>query len=188
MFGFTSKKAVWAQGTRVYLRRPERSDSKAWVALRASSSQFLQPREPRWDSDHLSRAWYLRYLHRIQHTMRSEQSLNMLIFLHDSDVLVGAINAANVRYGPFCCADIGYWVGVNYARRGLMSEGLELFIPQCFETLRLKRIQALCMDDNIASQKLLRKNRFQHEGDIRRAMCIDGQWVDHQLYGRINTD
>ena len=44
------------EGERVRLRPPRASDHKAWAELRDQSREFLQPWEPSWPADDLSRA------------------------------------------------------------------------------------------------------------------------------------
>ena len=47
---------------RVYLRPPVRRDAKKWLALRGSSRSFLEPWEPTWPKDALTRKAFFRRL------------------------------------------------------------------------------------------------------------------------------
>ena len=53
---------LWLEGEQVRLRAPRASDFEEWRALREVSQAFLQPWEPTWPADDLSRASFRRRL------------------------------------------------------------------------------------------------------------------------------
>ena len=57
-----------------------------------------------------------------------------------------------------------------------------------FSTLRLHRIEAACLPENIASMTLLERNGFQREGLARAYLRIDGAWRDHVLYALLERE
>ena len=65
---------------------------------------------------------------------------------------------------------------------------MRALIPYSFTTLRLHRLEAACIPDNIASVRLLEKTGFQQEGYARGYLCINGTWQDHLLYARLKDD
>ena len=54
-------------------------------------------------------------------------------------------------------ASIGYWIGKKFSRKGYMNEALEILLPSLFIDLRLNRIEAATLKNNIASRGLLEK-------------------------------
>jgi ribosomal-protein-alanine N-acetyltransferase len=54
--------------------------------------------------------------------------------------------------------------------------------------LRLHRLEAACIPDNVASVRLLEKTGFRREGYARGYLCINGIWQDHLLYARLKDD
>ena len=104
-------------GERVYLRAPERGDWEAWASLRGRSRNFLEPWEPTWPADALSRLSFRARVARYAEDWRSDQGYNFFIFSHD-DALVGGIGLSNVRRGVAETASLGYWVGEPFARQG----------------------------------------------------------------------
>ena len=176
------------EGERVILRQPQMSDHPEWATLRQKSREFLEPWEPIWPADDLTRAAFRRRLKRYAEDQRSDLAYSFFIFRKIDGMLVGGITLSNVRRGVAQAGSIGYWMGEPYARQGLMSMALRALIPFGFATLRLHRLEAACITTNVASIRLLEKSGFQREGYARQYLCINGMWQDHLLYARIKDD
>ena len=69
-----------------------------------------------------------------------------------------------------------------------MYEALRVLIPSLFVDLRLNRVEATILEENIASQKLLKKLGFKKEGKLRNYLKINGSWRDHVIYGLLQND
>ncbi len=174
-------------GERVYLRAPERGDWEAWAALRSRSRAFLEPWEPSWPVDALSRLSYRSRVARYVEDWRTDQAYNFFIFSHD-DELVGGIGLSNVRRGVSETASLGYWIGEPFARQGLMTAALPLVLNFSFDRLRLHRVEAACLPTNVPSRALLIRIGFQQEGYARQYLCIAGKWQDHLLFAILRDD
>src|SRR5262249_54481681 len=111
------------EGEGVFLRQPQMSDHPEWAALREKSRSFLEPWEPIWPADDLTRAAFRRRLKRYAEDQRSDQAYSFLVFRADN-ILVGGITLSNVRRGVAQASSIGYWMGAPYARQDLMSRAL----------------------------------------------------------------
>ena len=72
------------------------------------------------------------------------------------------------------------------AQESLASESG--FFKQTHRTLRLHRIEAACIPDNLRSLRLLEKAGFQREGLLRSYLRINGVWQDHYLYALVAGD
>ena len=176
------------EGEGVYLRQPQMSDFPEWAALREKSRPFLEPWEPTWPADDLTRGAFRRRLKRYAEDHRTDQAYSFFIFRADGNVLVGGVTLSNIRRGVAQASSIGYWMGAPYARRGLMSRALRALIPFSFNNLRLHRLEAACITTNAASIRLLEKSGFQREGYARQYLCINGMWQDHLQYARLQDD
>jgi ribosomal-protein-alanine N-acetyltransferase len=176
------------EGDGVYLRHPQMSDFPEWAALREKSRSFLEPWEPIWPADDLTRGAFRRRLKRYAEDLRADQAYSFFIFHADGNALIGGITLSNVRRGVAQACSVGYWMGAPYARRGLMSRALRALIPFSFNSLRLHRMEAACITTNAASIRLLEKSGFQREGYARQYLCINGMWQDHLLYARLRDD
>ena len=69
-----------------------------------------------------------------------------------------------------------------------MSDALNTVIRFVFEGLRLHRLEAACVPDNVASGAVLAKCGFVVEGSARKYLCINGTWRDHMLFAILATD
>jgi len=176
------------EGDGVYLRHPQMSDFPEWAALREASRAFLEPWEPIWPADDLTRAAFRRRLKRYAEDQRTDQAYSFLIFRSDGNVLAGGVTLSNVRRGVAQAASVGYWMGRPHARLGVMSRAMQALVPFSFGNLRLHRLEAACITTNAASIRLLEKSGFQREGYARQYLCINGMWQDHLLYARLRDD
>lgn len=173
---------------RVYLRPPHRRDAKKWLAIRAASRQFLEPWEPTWAKDALTRKAFMRRLRAYAIHSNADTGYTFFVFRAEDRALLGGISINDVRRGVSQSCSIGYWIGEPYARQGYMTEALTALLPFIFESLMLHRVEAACLPRNNPSQALLRKLGFREEGYARRYLRINGKWRDHVLLAMLDTD
>lgn len=176
------------KGARIRLRVPTPEDYQAWSDLRQKSRTFLEPWEPRWAPDELERRSWRQRLRRYREEIDNGTGVTFLVFENASGRLAGGLSVGNIRRGVSQSAQIGYWMGAEFAGRGFMLESLRLVIPFCFDTLRLHRVEAACIPDNERSIGLLEKAGFQREGLLRSYLRINGTWRDHYLYALLAED
>jgi ribosomal-protein-alanine N-acetyltransferase len=172
-------------GDLVRLRAPRMSDFSEWSKLRAGSRDFLQPWEPIWPSDDLTRAAFRRRLSLYTRDRDLGQGHAFFIFRKSDDALVGGINLRNITRGVAQSAAIGYWAGQPYARSGYTLGALRTLTRFAFVTLGLHRLEAACCTDNEPSCRLLLKAGFKYEGVARSYLKINGNWRDHLTFGLI---
>ncbi|MGB3388809.1 MAG: GNAT family protein [Pseudaminobacter sp.] len=187
-FSFFRRDFPALKGKRIWLRAPEAGDYQEWADLRGASRAFLEPWEPRWASNELERSAWRRRLNRYRSDFASGHAMAFFIFENDSGKLVGGITLGNIRHGVAQNAQIGYWIGEQFAGQGLMLEALLLVCDHAFDTLRLHRIEAACIPDNSRSIRVLEKAGFRREGLLRSYLRINGDWHDHYLYALIAQD
>ncbi|WP_136660357.1 GNAT family protein [Nitratireductor sp. XY-223] len=180
--------ALRIDGDGVYLRFPSRRDYAMWSQVRGSSRRFLEPWEPVWSHDDLTRQSFSRRIDRYQQDYREGRAVPLFLFLSGSNQLVGGLNIGNIRRAAAQSCMIGYWMSEDSAGKGLMLAGLKAAIPYIFETLQLHRIEAACIPENNRSVRLLEKANFQYEGYLRGYLKINGKWRDHHLYALLSDD
>ncbi|HZH25559.1 MAG TPA: GNAT family protein [Azospirillaceae bacterium] len=181
--GLMQPPAIRLDGERVYLRSPRGRDWQAWADLRGESRAFLEPWEPTWPADALTRAAFARRLRRAAQEWRDDLGYGFLTFELATDRLVGGITISNVRRGVAQMGTVGYWAGERFTRRGFTSEACRLVLGFAFGQLGLHRMEAACLPNNEASITLLERVGFRREGHARGYLRIDGAWRDHLLYG-----
>jgi [ribosomal protein S5]-alanine N-acetyltransferase len=162
-------------------------DFKAWVALRKGSRNFLEQWEPEWNDDEFARSSFRYRLYIYNKLATEERSQSLFAFTSDGINLMGAINVSNIRRGVSQSATLGYWIGEPYARKGYMSNALELVSQYSFNDLALHRLEAACLPHNQASISLLKKSKFEQEGIAKSYLKIAGNWEDHLLFARLKT-
>lgn len=183
----SSESGFVIDGDGVRLRTPRMSDYVAWSGLRAHSERFLQPWEPTWPSDDLTRAAFRRRIAAYTRDIETGQGYPFFVFRPD-ETLVGGITLSNVRRGVAQAVTVGYWVGEPYARSGHTSSALRAVCRFAFGKLELHRVEAACLPSNEPSRNLLLKSGFSLEGHARAYLKINGAWRDHLLFGLIRED
>jgi ribosomal-protein-alanine N-acetyltransferase len=175
-------------GEGVTLRAPQMTDYGDWASLREISRDFLTPWEPTWPVDDLTRSAFRRRIRRYIEDQRTDQAYAFVVVRNADNELVGGLTLANIRRGVAQAGSLGYWMGLPYARHGHMTAAVRALIPFAFGTLRLHRLEAACIPENVASVRLLEKTGFVREGRAREYLCINGKWQDHLLFARLKDD
>ncbi len=175
------------RGDGLMLRLPRSDDFEAWARLRDASRTHLEPWEPLWPEDDLTRPAFRRRIRRYASEFSGDQSVPFFVF-RDNGELIGAITIANIRRGVAQSASIGYWIGASFTGKGHMTDAVRLACRFGFDQLRLHRIEAACIPENEASRRVLEKAGFRREGYAREYLCIAGRWQDHLLHALLPED
>lgn len=200
-------------GKRVVLRPAVAEDFAAWSSLRAASREFLQPWEPSWPANALTRDYFMNNLRRQTNSWRAGKGYTFLIFKRDlglgmqdlaeeksatdlfpksqnpnPETLLGGITLNDITRGIAQKGTLGYWMGVGFANQGYMSEAVQLVCNFAFTSLQLNRVEASCLPRNAPSKRLLKKSGFVLEGQAANYLRINGQWEDHLLWGRVRNN
>lgn len=173
------------RGPRVLLRLPQMGDYEAWYHLRSTSRDFLRPFEPRWTEADLGKRIFAMRVRRARQEAEEGTDYSFFVFLagDGAETLVGGITLSNVRRRAAQFVNLGYWMGQQYAGKGLMSEAVKVSLPFVFDTLDLHRIHAAFLPGNMPSRRVLEKNGFVEEGFAQNYLQINGRWEDHVLFG-----
>ena len=174
------------EGDGVRLRPPRAHDYAEWRELRAVSRGFLQPWEPTWPADDLSRAAYRRRLTAYSRDREAGAAYPFFVYRTSDDALTGGITLSNIRRGVAQMGSVGYWCGRPFARHGHTVAAVRALADFSFQSLGLHRLEAACIPENGPSRKLLVKAGFAEEGYARAYLKINGAWRDHVLFGLIS--
>ena len=140
---------------RLTLRAPQHADFRQWANLRQSSAPFLQPWEPTWAADHLSRRSFTNRVYWAQRSIANGSALPLFLIRREDEALVGALTLDHIKRGPAQAGTTGYWVGQDFARKGYMSEALTALVHHAFTEMDLSRIEGACLPENNASRAVL---------------------------------
>jgi ribosomal-protein-alanine N-acetyltransferase len=79
-------------------------------------------------------------------------------------------------------AEMGYWLAPRLAGQGLMSEAAQAVLAWGFESLGLHKISVGCIEDNVASRRVIEKLGFRFVGRREDHAWRDGAWMHHLDY------
>jgi [ribosomal protein S5]-alanine N-acetyltransferase len=117
---------------------------------------------------------------------REEYSLGITL---KTDDVIGMVTLTSIDefHGT---ATIGFWLGEDYWRQGIMTEALTALIDFAFRKLKLRRILVDPFVENASSNGLVKKLGFTYEGTLRKSgKCLaTGKIHDQHLYGLLREE
>ena len=188
MFGRRAAQTIEIQSKRLLLRPPFSRDYEAWAALRRDSRAFLEPWEPTWSPDHLTRRSFRNRVIWAERSIKQGEALPLLMISRAADQIVGGVTLSNIRRHPAEAATLGYWTGIHFTRQGYMAEAIDALRKHAFSRMDLSRLEAACLPENAPSRKLLERCQFKYEGVAQAYLQINGRWRNHVLYAALRTD
>lgn len=109
------------------------------------------------------------------------------IYSKEDSCLVGSCGFNSSLYQTHQ-GEIGYELGLEYWGRGLMGEALGAILDYGFETLKLNRIEAYVMPENVNSQKLLQRLGFHKEGLLRQRGYYKNRFWDEYIFSLLKAE
>lgn len=173
-------------GEQIYLRFYKPSDASELTNLHIRNRAFFQRVSPL-----LPEAFYTEKHQqmRIERALKKSDEGELYafgIFLKATDKLVGDIYLTQVVRGELQNCYTGFTLDKEHNAKGYTTEALQLVVDFAFKELKLHRIEAGAMPDNIASIRVLEKVGFKKEGIAKENLKINGKWTDHQILAIIN--
>ena len=110
-----------------------------------------------------------------------------IIEIAGSKAIAGAIRF-NSFEKKWRVGEIGYELHPDYWGKGLMTEALRAVVACGHQTFRLNRIDAWTLPGNGASDRVLEKSGFRHEGTLRQKAWFKGAFHDFRIFGRVAGD
>lgn len=117
-----------------------------------------------------------------QDAFARKATITFAITNRESGQLIGAVGLTNISL-RHACAEVVYWVGVEYWSQGYCSEATQTIIEYASQSLGVSRIVARCFSRNRASARVMEKVGMRHEGTLPLHMEKWGQYEDVLLYG-----
>lgn len=159
---------------RVFIRKPTDEDCQELLLLHQRSKQFHFP----WVCPPINERECRDYITRCQ----NEDFEGLLICHASQNKIIGVVNLSQICYRAFQNTYLGYYVDVDFAGQGLMSEGVSLAIDRAFSTLSLHRVEANIQPENKPSINLVKRLGFAKEGFSRKYLKINGEWRDRERW------
>ncbi len=100
--------------------------------------------------------------------------------------VIGTISFRNIELAAHLKnCQIGYKIDQSRRRRGYATEAIALGCRLMFEDLKLHRVEALILPENIPSCRLVESLGFEREGLLRKKVFLNKEWRDHYLYAML---
>ena len=115
-----------------------------------------------------------------------QRELALAITLRDADTLIGSIGL--LLEPAHEKAELGYWIGTPFWRRGFASEAATALVNYAFGVLSLQRVQAHHFARNPASGRVLLNAGLRREGVSPRAFKKNERFEDIVFYGALRRD
>jgi ribosomal-protein-serine acetyltransferase len=101
-------------------------------------------------------------------------------------VLAGSVG---IHYVSVKCMEIGYWLGENHQRKGLVTKACRALIHHAFAELGMNRIEIRVEPRNPRSIAIPERLGFTCEGTLRgKGMNADGKFIDLMMYSLLKSD
>jgi ribosomal-protein-alanine N-acetyltransferase len=86
-------------------------------------------------------------------------------------------------------AEIGYWLTADVRGKGIARQATKLLTEYGFETIGFHRIEALVVESNVPSLKVLSNAGYKQEGVLRdKSCCGDGTRENMVMFAAIRSD
>jgi ribosomal-protein-alanine N-acetyltransferase len=168
---------------RLTLRAPAPKDAAAFAAVLSAPGVT---RFSNWP-DKITKAQAERSMRWMAKVHASGKGCAWIIEDRKSNAFVGAIrfNSFDKKWRS---GQIGYESHPDFWGSGLMSEAVAAVVACGHQTFRLNRIEAWTLPGNPASDRVLEKCGFRHEGVLRQKAWFKGAYHDFRMFGRVAGD
>ena len=101
--------------------------------------------------------------------------------------VIGTIGFMSYQ-GDNATVELGYSLARSHWNQGLMTEALSAVLAECFQVLKLHRVEAQHFSANPASGRVMAKCGMTHEGSLRRRTCNKGVFMEVEMWAILRTD
>lgn len=136
-----------------------------------------------WQSQTDGKEWF----DRMHARNKTGTTLQFVIVERESDHVIGSCLLFRYEEGS-ARAEIGYVMGQAQWQKGFTQEALSALINYAFGECALRRLEAEVNPDNVASNRLLLKLGFTHEGRLRQRWVAKGNINDTNIYGLLRDE
>jgi [ribosomal protein S5]-alanine N-acetyltransferase len=156
-------------------------DASALADVLQANREFLAP----WQPDRLDQYFTRDGQHEVVERSLEQQAAGKavpLVILDEAGGIAGTVTLQSIIRGAFQSCSVGYWLAESAQGRGLATRALGEATEMAFGVLRLHRVQAETLTDNLRSQRVLHRLGFVEYGRAEAYMRIAGEWRENVLY------
>ena len=114
---------------------------------------------------------------------------NVRFYVYRKDlpnVIIGTFCFHNITKFPYFSCELGYKFSSSCHGMGYATEAISLGIQVMLQDLKLHRINAWVLPDNLPSIRLLQRLGFEQEGITKEYLPLNGQWQDHLHFAMVS--
>lgn len=137
--------------------------------------------EPKRDAKFYSIDYWHDHINTVNNLHINKQALNLIVLNRSTPQVIASCNFSNIVYGCFFACHLGFSIDKHFEGKGIMYDIIKVSIQHVHKELKLHRIMANHLPNNLRSEKLLAKLGFKKEGYAKSYLKINGQWQDHVL-------
>ncbi|MFD1019867.1 GNAT family N-acetyltransferase [Thalassobacillus hwangdonensis] len=166
------------------LKLPELKDAEKVFELTDVSRKYLREWLP-WVDGTTTIEDTKGFLEGTRKGFLEERSLTTLILYKGEIVGTAGFNELNRANDT---AYIGYWLGEGYQGKGIMTRVVCALVDYAFTELDMNKVDIRAAEGNAKSRAIPERLGFTFEGRIRQAERLYGNYVDHMVYGILESE
>jgi [ribosomal protein S5]-alanine N-acetyltransferase len=166
------------------LRPIAEEDSAALTRGYVRNREHIAPYEPIRPEAFYTERWHADQYKRFEEDRRAGRTERWLV-ADGAGEIYGSVTMSGIEYGAFLNARLGYWVDGSLGGLGIATKSVTAICGFARDGLKLHRLEASTLVDNVRSQRVLLKCGFEQIGMSPQHLNIWGEWRDHNLYHRI---
>ena len=124
-----------------------------------------------------------RLIRRSQREWHAASHVSLSVVLNSTGACIGRIGLRGLDWTYKKVESLSYWLDPEYWNQGLTTEASWFLCKAGFDGLGVRRISSQALDQNPASQAVLRRLGFVEEGRERQAVVVHGRCMDMILFG-----
>lgn len=124
----------------------------------------------------------------MQNTISQNKDIKLAICTVEENLYIGNVYLTNIDYisrkahSHILIGNHDFW------NDGYGTEAMSLLLDYAFNNKNLRRIEALVLEDNIASQKMHEKLGYKREGFLRESVYKDGRYKNQICYALLKSE
>jgi len=168
----------------VELRLPEEQIAAALYKVVDAEREHLQPWLA-WVSQRTSEEDILAWIRAVREQFAENKGFSAVIWVDGRIAGVIGILPINWLHRK---AEIGYWLAREFQGRGIVTDACRAVIRHLLVELDLHRVEIQCATANARSRAIPQRLGFTHEGTLRDAHLVNGQFADVEVYSLLRGD
>jgi len=126
-----------------------------------------------------------RFITMITEALLESRGICWAITLKPENKLIGTVDIWRIIPEHYR-AEIGYGMLTEYHGKGIMQEALTAALQYGFQTMGLHSVEANVNPHNMASIRLLERNKFVREAYFKENYYYDGKFLDSAIYSLLS--